>query len=476
MDSDADAQAPECDPVTDSLHCMTTGVFVDSVGGQDTNDGTQSSPVKTVAKALALAKSQSKPSVFLCKGSYGAVTLNTASTAATSLYGGFDCSTWAYDQSNKTLIASLDSTPALRITGFADSIVISDLSFESKDANNPGDSSIAIFIANSQDVTLRRVTATAGAGAAGTNPGAPPTNLVTKSAAAAVDATGAGPTECDCTNGSKSIGGVGGNGGNNPMSGQPGSSNPSVGESGWGTGGAAYKAGPPPTTCGPGNTGANASLGGSGGAGAASWGTLDADGWHPADGNPGTAGNPGQGGGGGGGGQSTTGGGGGSGACGGCGGAGGFGGGGGGASIAVASYMSTVTITGGSFTSSAGGVGGKGGDGEVGGSGPAGGDVVAGDDGAGCKGGSGGNGAGGGGGGGGAGGLSVSILWLGGTMTRDPSTLVMMGAGGTQGMLGNPGGGGKNSSGQGPSGIANASDGCVGISQTMLDLTPDGGS
>jgi len=470
MDSDADAQAPECDPVTDSLHCMTTGVFVDSVGGQDANDGTQSSPVKTVAKALALAKSQSKPSVFLCKGSYGAVTLNTASTAATSLYGGFDCNTWAYDQSNKTLIASPDGTPALRITGFADSIVISDLSFESKDAGNPGDSSIAIFIANS-DVTLRRVTATAGVGASGVTPGAPPTNLVTKTAAAAVDATGAGPTECDCTNGSKSIGGVGGNGGNNPMGGQAGSSNPSA-ASPRNNGGAGYTA--DNGTCIPGSYGVNASLGGSGGAGAASWGTLDADGWHPADGNPGTAGNPGQGGGGGGGGQSTTGGGGGSGACGDCGGAGGLGGGGGGASIAVASYMSTVTITGGSFTSSAGGVGGKGGDGESGGQGPIGGGFAD-DPNHGCTGGTGGSGAGGGGGGGGAGGLSVSILWLGGTMTRDDSTLVMPGAGGVSGLGGTFGLGG-NTGTAAPPGADNATAGRVGISQTMLDLTPDGGS
>jgi len=463
-----------CDPVAEPS-CLTTdnGVFVDSKQqGAETRLGTKEAPYGTLSEALGALGNRS--SIYICDGQYNEkLTL----TRAVSLYGGYDCTSWTRDGSQPKVV-STDAHAALTLSGLSSSVTISDLAFQSGDAVDAGDSSIAIFIANS-DVTLRHVMAAAGAGAPGINPGAPPTNLVTKPAAVATDDTGAGPTECDCADGSKSTGGQGGNGGDNATAGQPGSSDPSVEEAGWGTGGAACKAESPPTACGTGNIGANASLGGAGGAGAASWGTLDADGWHPADGSPGTAGSPGQGGGGGGGGPSTTGGGGGSGACGGCGGAGGLGGGSGGASIAVASYMSTVTVTSSIFTSGAGGVGGQGGTGEAGGASPGGGDPVSSavDPNHGCQGGSGGNGAGGGGGGGGAGGISVGILSFGGTVAVGADTQIQNGDVGTPGQPGAPGAGGFSGAGTAaPDGADDATVGSPGISRTTLDLTPDSGS
>jgi len=461
MNADADA-APECDPVSNSLECMTTGVFVDSVGGQDANDGTQNSPVQTVAKALALAKSQSKPSVFLCKGNYPAVSLNVASTAATSLYGGFDCNnSWTYDPSNKTTIASANSTPALRVTGFSDPIVISDLSFESKDAAVAGDSSIAIFIANS-DVTLRRVTATAGNGKSAAPAGDPTTNSYTDiDGKAATVAAGGSENSCKCPSWGTSTGGKGGDPGNpTAQDGSDGSADPPADVVGFYTsvGGKGY---PNDTgSCVIGKSGSNGAPR-SGGAGASTLGALSAATWAPASGEVGQAGNPGAGGGGGGGSLAVGGGGGG---CGGCGGAGGLGGAGGGASIAVASYQSNVSLDTCMLTSGSAGDGGTGGTGEAG---EGGGGITAG---AGCNGGSGGNGAGGSGGGGGVGGISVAVLQSGGTITND-ATKFSFGTFGHGGNAGVGGGGGHNINlpTDAPGG-ATASPGQDGVAQGLLVL------
>jgi len=455
----------ECDPVANSLECMTTGVFVDSVGGLDTNDGTQATPVQTVAKALALAKSQSKPSVFLCKGNYGAVTLNTASTAATSLYGGFDCNnSWTYDPSNKTTISSADNSPALRITGFSESIVIADLSFESKDATLAGDSSIAIFIANS-DVTLRRVTATAGNGQSAVPAGDPTSNSYAGiDGNTATAAAGGSENSCTCPSWGSSTGGKGGDPGSpNAENGANGSANPSADVVGFYTsvGGVGY-----PNNAGDCDKGKSGSNGAprSGGAGANTLGSLSASTWTPASGEVGQAGNPGAGGGGGGGSKSVGGGGGG---CGGCGGAGGLGGTGGGASIAVASYQSTLSLESCTLTSGSAGDGGTGGTGEAG---EGGGGITAG---TGCNGGTGGNGAGGSGGGGGTGGISVAVLQSGGTVNKDDTTKFSFGTFGQGGGPGAGGAGGHNDAlpNDAPVG-ATASPGQAGAAQDVLEVMP----
>ena len=402
--------APKC--ADDSF-----AVFVDATNGAEGNAGTKASPVKSIGGALG--KLGVKSRVYICAGTYAE---HVKLTTNASLYGGFACGAWSYT-GDKAKIAPADAGYALDVG--AASGTVADVELVAPPGSATSVSSVAVFVANSPQLTLRRVKVQAGAGLKGDD-GADAVGGV--STPAAVDgttgsaSTGGPATSCTCSTGGTSKGAKGGDtSGPTPNGG--------IGET-------AQATPTPSTATGVGGTrsdcemtiGGNGRVGSaappSGAAAAPSLGTLDATGWHPGDGVAGPNGIPGQGGGGGGSytiGMPAQNGGGGGGACGGCGGGGGGGGKGGGASVAVVSVQSTVTVHASELVTANAGAGGAGKAGAGGAGGGVGGSKLTGT--GACNGGNGGTGGAGGAGAGGAGGLSVGVLSKGPKPTLDTTTV-----------------------------------------------------
>jgi hypothetical protein len=377
-------------------------IFVAPTGDDEEGNGSRENPFATIGHGMDAAIELGLAHVIACNGEYPESLGVDDERDGLSLHGGFVCpgedNAWTYEEGTRAKVAPENPEYALLVSGLALGLTIEDVEFEAKDAEDDGESSIAAFVTESENVLLRRVKLVAGKGmdgAAGVtddvvfNDGA----LVGNSAD---DGDGAPPKPCTCESGGSSEGGGGGYA--TPTGGGPGEPDYD------GPGG---EPGTPGVACvgQPGALGPN----GNQGDGAGSLGNLDADGWHATSGEAAEAGKPGQGGGGGAGDDSPAGGGG-SGGCGGCGGSAGSGGGGGGASIALMVFESTLALESCDLASDDAGTGGSGSVGQAGqeeggtkGNGFAGG----------CQGGNGGPGGAGGPGGGGAGGISVGILFNG---------------------------------------------------------------
>ncbi len=390
------------------------GVFVSPNGSDASGAGTRAAPYKTLAKAIASASGKR---VYACAtgGSYDEMVTIGASV---SLFGGFDCSSWAYTTSTTAQLKL--SAPGIPLTVKASDVTIEDVRIEATDATDPGASSIALFASNATNLTLHRVTLKAGKGQKGTDAvpvsNYDPTLMRSDPKIAghnALNASGGVQQDCAnlCMNSVHPTGGKGGNGAATSPAGDgdPGTPTITPAMPAFATGLGGVRATDATGPCSNGKQGSNAPAA-AGGAGATRAGMLTANGRGiPMNGADGMIAGAGQGGGGGGGGIDAMLGGGGGGGCGGCGGAAGLGGGGGGSSFALLSFQSKITLDACTLIADIAGGGGKGADGQVGqmggfhgnGAGP------------GCQGGEGGQGGQGGGGGGGAGGLSVAIGYVG---------------------------------------------------------------
>jgi hypothetical protein len=381
------------EPVKNPEKCLVDsfGAFV-SPTGDDGNAGTKAKPFKTIGKALTAGRER----VVVCEGEYGG---SLDITKGVSIFGGVTCD--FAKAGGRPKIVATQPAYAIKIAKVTGQALLSDLEVIGLNGKLPGESSIGLFVSESQDVKVARVRIEAGDGA----DAAPkkdgnytyPDSALLKGADAA--AGGAGGATGACPGGGSSAGGAGGAAG---FAGK--AANPAPPGGAGGTVSACE-------TDSKGGVAGNAGQAGTANPGAAKPGTLDANGWTGAAGAAGTSGGPG-GGGGGGGGFSGAGGGGGAG---GCGGEGGKGGTPGGSSLAVVSYASTVAITGSELIAKAAKAGGAGGAGQPG---QAGGFKGNGSGGA-CSGGNGASGADGGAGGGGAGGIAAGIAWAG---TSAPTT------------------------------------------------------
>ena len=426
-DAQPEAPAP-CDetlsPAEDSCVISdSVGVFVSPTGSDDTGDGTQAAPYATLAKAIEEATIQSKR-VYVCAD--GEFSEDLTIDAPLEIFGGFDCTTWAWEDATRATLRS-PSTTALRVED-ATGVEITNLAIHSADAADPGESSAGVFAVNST-VALTNSLVSAGKGADGADGTVNTVTFPDKAtlsgnpAGAPAAGNGGAAKACSCPIGPDSSGGGGGNA---QLGGQGGG----VGgpDLGGGTAGVANQA------CNSGGGGGDGAAGRDGlpGPGPDSDGALSpTSGFVPADGNPGSRGGPGQGGGGG---RSDDAGAGGGGGCGGCPGAGALPGRGAGASAAIVAIDSSVTVSGGELRSGDGGKGGAGLAGQPGQpEGGAGGLQEVG----GCSGGAGGPGGDGAASGGGGGGHSVGALWTGTapTLAGDPTlTFGTAGIGGDGGL------------------------------------------
>ncbi len=453
-DADGQIVPPGCDlsaDPKDSAACVdeSIGLFV-SATGSDSNAGTKGSPLKTITAALAKVSSQHSR-VYVCDGTYGE---GVKVTSAVGIYGGFSCTDWSYD-GTAGQVGPAGTGYALDIEGVTGTVTIEDLEFDAQNGKNPGDSSIAVFVASST-VTLKRVKAVAGNGVTGADAIATSnydvdagTAPIGNSVLTDASAGNVGGAACvnKCISGGTSTGGAGGNVAQSGADGGPGIPENPTGQSPKhnGVGGSCGT-----TFAGP---GADAFAADGGAAGADVSGTISSSGWSAKSGETGGLGSPGQGGGGGGGGLGPTNGAGGGGGCGGCGGAGGGGGGSGGSSFAILAYQATITLDACSLQAGTGGDGKSGGSGQGGQMGGLqGAAVIA--AGGGCNGAPGGNGGAGAGGGGGAGGNAIAIGYVGAKPTVTGGTM-------SEGTAGSPGEGGTGAAGN---------DGLPGVAGTKADI------
>ncbi len=442
-----DITPPGCDPTKDpkdNLECVVNsfGVFIDSAGGNDQNDGSKEKPVKTFKTALS--KLGNKSRLYVCAGTYDE---RVELTSAISIYGGFACGAWTYAASNKVSIAPKEPGIALTLKNAGrDPLRLQDISVVAANAKAPGESSVAVSLDGSSDAVFARCSFEAGEAADGeTKPVAQFTwdasnaPIGGQAPLVATPLVGGLGGKLTCPGGAITQGGSGGNLKAAEYNGQPGT--PSGGPGG-----------PGGTTCSLGTDGAQP-------AAAADGALLDALGriegglWVSSGPNPGKTGAPG--GGGGGGGAKDGEGGGGGGGSGGCGGAGGGGGQSGGSSIALLVSASAVTLLDTKLEAKAGRKGGPGVPGQDGDTRFGARSAVA--TGA-CDGGRGGRGGKGGAGAGGAGGLSAAVVHRGAAPKFEGTTA----ASARVGARGEGGGGGA------------GNDGPPGQSAPVIAAQPDG--
>jgi hypothetical protein len=409
------ADAPEAGPCgVDAPACYVDdlfAIFVSPQGNDTTGTGTKLAPFRSITKAVA-ARSGSTKHIFACDDGTGypeALWFNDAS-GVEALYGGFDCTTWLYDAKRKAKVAPTGLGWALALSALNSPILIESFELDAKDGVAAGESSIAVFVDQAKDVTLKRCVVTAGSGREGLTNAATSnySHVVTTHSDPAVvgnNATDSAPgvaRACStlCTNGQYSTGGAGTTANTPGTVGLP--------NLGFGAPGGWVQEYFNCNSSYPAQPGLSPSAAARGD-GASVFGHLIANGWAPEPGTAGKTGGPGQGGGGGDSFDSSGEGGGGG--CGGCGGAGGPSGTGGGSSMAIVSRSSQLKVTDTLLVASRAGNGGPGGPGQVG--------QLGGDGGAsygscfGVGGGTGGTGGAGGPGGGGAGGIAVGIGYQG---------------------------------------------------------------
>ncbi|HMJ10347.1 MAG TPA: hypothetical protein VK524_03020 [Polyangiaceae bacterium] len=164
---DPDFRDSNCDGIDgDSSHA----VFVATTGA-DTASGELYTPVKTLARALSLARADAGLAVrdiYVCDGTYPESI--EIGAAGVHIYGGFDCAKgWA--RSHRHALVSPPRGQPLRVSRARD-VLIRHVDFKAPDAFQAGESVVAVSVLGSQDVTLEDAVLQAGNGAAG-KPGQP---------------------------------------------------------------------------------------------------------------------------------------------------------------------------------------------------------------------------------------------------------------------------------------------------------------
>ena len=126
-------------------------IYVDGATGNDSNAGGRAAPMKTITAGILKAQAASPPrAVFLSTGIYPeSVTL----ADGVSIYGGFSAASgWNRDPDYTTEIHG--GTVAVTGTDLTTRTVIDGLRIRSADASGAGESSTAIWLANSDDVQI----------------------------------------------------------------------------------------------------------------------------------------------------------------------------------------------------------------------------------------------------------------------------------------------------------------------------------
>ena len=163
-------------------------IFV-ATTGSDTAGGSMELPVATLTHGIELAIAKGKD-VYLCKGDYSEDTIQL-DTKGVRVYGGYDCSAkWVRNSQSQAHLVSTSST-AVSIKDVNDAVVFDRVDITAANGKVGSENSIAVFVSNSKNVTLRRGTLEAGSGADGVQPVTPTTENSLPACVAYVYSTGA---------------------------------------------------------------------------------------------------------------------------------------------------------------------------------------------------------------------------------------------------------------------------------------------
>ena len=466
-DPDMSYTDANCDGIDGDLN---NSVFLDPITGSNGNSGlTDTQPVFDLDRATQTAQNTGRSWVLVADG---IVSLTGDFAQGVNIAGGYDSSN-AWTRSAAILPYVSVPHDGVWLRNWTVPTEWQQIEIRAAATTNSNAPSVALWLDNSQALTINEGTVRASNAGSGTSPSSP--GIASAGSGGSDGDNGCEDSSFLCSSCSRPTGGSGGAACSGPNSGatgaRPGIDGGSGDDGNTGTGPNGGLGGAGGNNNGdqgdPGDPGLAGSTGTNGASGT-SVGTFGVGGFSPADGASGGIGDPGSGGGAGGGGAGggwdlfncdTWGGAGGGGGGGGCGGTGGDGGTGGGASVAIVLVNgSQLTLIGGDIITGNGGQGGAGASGGEGGSGGQGGDggngetsLIAQKSGPGGDGGDGGKGGNGGAGGGGGGGASIGII------CRDASTLTDNGAAYT---LGSGGAGGSSAGAPGAPGANVNNDGC----------------
>jgi hypothetical protein len=167
LDGDATdgGQREPCDPSEQP----GAAVFVSGDGGSDGNDGGPDAPLATLARALSLARSSGRTTVFLDQGLYSSDPVRLTGGDGVTLRGGWRRAdgAWLRDcRPDRRLRTELKAPgPVIELRRVVTASVLRDLTVSTESPQDAGESSIAIIVDGST-LTLSNVKVEASAGAA----------------------------------------------------------------------------------------------------------------------------------------------------------------------------------------------------------------------------------------------------------------------------------------------------------------------
>lgn len=196
------------------------GIWVSASSGDDSSPGTQQQPVQTLTQAIALAQTGSKR-VYACGEKYQEAVILSSGV---SLFGGFDCAhAWKYvgTSARATILGTAGQIP-LVFSGGDEPSLAGNVEVHAADAVKPGGSSIAVLVQDYAQGALRRADLFAGNGADGgdgvdgghegtVKDGLPGKDGV--DACTVNPGSGGASVKLNCGDGTFSLGGPGGDGG-----------------------------------------------------------------------------------------------------------------------------------------------------------------------------------------------------------------------------------------------------------------------
>jgi hypothetical protein len=148
----------------------TDGVFVSANSGDDTHNGTMTSPLKTLSAAMSLAKKLGKV-VIACNETY---TENLTVVDGVSLYGSYDCSNLsAWTASTKNAVLNAPQSPAVRADKIVAGATMGNIDIVAPSATLPEMSSVGVLVTASPGFELSQLKITVGdaqSGASQTEP------------------------------------------------------------------------------------------------------------------------------------------------------------------------------------------------------------------------------------------------------------------------------------------------------------------
>ena len=156
-------------PVAGCVISDPDGIYV-APSGDDTDNGTKGAPLETLSEAISQAAGTNR-TIYVCNGTFEEnLEVNDDGIV---IRGGYVCPSasttgWLYEAGTRARVRPLDTGYALRVTG-ADNVAFSDLDFASRNATQPGESSVAVFVTTSDSVSFERTRIVAGDGMAGAN-------------------------------------------------------------------------------------------------------------------------------------------------------------------------------------------------------------------------------------------------------------------------------------------------------------------